>query len=102
MKRIALRNRIRRRAARVLAAAFLRRIPPGRPRRALLLYGFQLIGDGGFGNHLHRQIDRREHAETALVDALPAESIHELAPHLFLEVLPVRLFSAQRVVENGL
>src|SRR5438270_12481385 len=29
LKRIALRNRIRCRAARVLAAAFLRRIPPG-------------------------------------------------------------------------
>ena len=37
-----------------------------------------------------RMFDRREHAQAALVDPLPAEPLDELDAHLFFEVLPVR------------
>ena len=49
---------------------------------------------------LHRHVDRGEHAQPALIHALPAEAVDQLLPDLFLEVLAVRLLGAQTVVEH--
>jgi hypothetical protein len=55
-----------------------------------------------FGGLLHVEIEGRVHLQAALVDAVPPEALHELLAHLFLEVLAVGLFRAQRVGEARL
>ena len=47
-----------------------------------------------------RHVDRRIDAQAALIDALPSEAIDQLAAHLLLEVLAVRLLRAQVVGER--
>ncbi len=46
---------------------------------------------------LHLEIERGVHLEPTLVHALPAETLDELLPHLFLEVLPVAFFRSERI-----
>ena len=52
---------------------------------------------GGLGRLLHLDVDGRVDAQPALVDALAAEALDELEPHLLLEVAAERLVAAQRV-----
>jgi hypothetical protein len=76
----------------------------GGARRKLLLPffdRFQPAGDSAFGSLLHRQVDRREDAQPALVHTLPAESFDQLSPDLLLEILAVRLVVSKIVVENN-
>src|SRR5207249_1678884 len=60
---------------------------------------FERLVDGCLGGDLLLHVDRREDAQTALVYALPAEPIDQLATHLFLEILAVRFLRAQYVGE---
>ena len=72
------------------------------PCGATHLDRFDLFGDCRFGDLLHRHVDGRKDAQATLVDALPAEPIHQLAPDLFLEVQPVRFFGPEAVAEDDL
>ena len=47
-------------------------------------------------------IDRRVDLQPALLDTLGAELLDQLAPHFVLEVLAVRFFGAQAVVDLDL
>ena len=50
--------------------------------------------DGGIGGALHVRIDRRVDLQPALLDALVAELLDELAAHFVLEVLAVRFLGS--------
>ena len=52
-----------------------------------------------FRRSLQVAVDRRVDAEAALVDTLPAETLDELAPHLFLEVEAEGLLDFEGVVD---
>src|SRR5207247_8902113 len=70
------------------------------PRLALLVDRLQRLGDGRLGRNLHRHVDRRKHAQAALIDALPTEALDELTADLFFEVLAVRLLGAKAIAQR--
>ena len=60
----------------------------------------QSLGNRRLGGLLHGHVDRGVDAQPALVDALPAEPVHELAAHLLLEVEPERFVGVQTVAHD--
>ena len=78
--------------------------PPAAPLRVLearpALDVLQPVFDHGLGRLLQVAVDRREDAQAALVDALPSESLDELAPDLLLEIEAEGFLDLERVVER--
>src|SRR6185503_3968370 len=72
------------------------------PPPALLLDRLDLRSESLLRRELHWHVNRREHAQAALIHALPSKAVDQLEADLLLEVLAVRIVGAERIAQGGL
>ena len=79
-----------------------RRVAVASTRAAAFLERFEHLLHIGIGGALHVDVNGGVDLQPALVDSLFAETGNKLTPHVFLEESAIRLFLAERIVQDDL